>query len=290
MISALAALLIQVAAPVPAPPAPPPPRRMTPVRAKANLASLFSDEDYPAEAARKREEGTVGFRLQVGPDGMVAVCTITSSSGHLSLDSTTCRLLTERARFSPARDRRGRPRGDSVVGRITWRLPEPDLARLAPTLAIHSIRVTPEGDATCSIILNGVPQEGPDCPAEMKSTMVDAARRGDRILEETVVTFVTPNGEREMVDGAEHGTRMAAVDALLSIASDGSVLECRIAHKEIDPMFGQGDRARDPCAVFARGTRLFEPASGAGAGAPRTVSVKLRGYYRILIPSNLPIT
>jgi TonB family protein len=99
------------------------------------LASLFSDDDYPASALRADETGTVAYELHVSPAGEVADCSITASSGSASLDSATCRLLQARARFEPARDRRGRPVGDTVIGRIVWRLPEEDEA--PPTGAPH---------------------------------------------------------------------------------------------------------------------------------------------------------
>lgn len=96
-----------------------------PARAKVNLAGLFSDLDYPAAAVAAREEGPVAFRLDVGPNGRVEGCAITGSSGSAELDSATCRLLTSRARFTPARDSAGNPVQDSVAGRIVWRLPPP---------------------------------------------------------------------------------------------------------------------------------------------------------------------
>jgi TonB family protein len=118
------------AAAPPAPPPPPlPPRRRgeaRPARAQASLPQLFSSDDYPASALRAGEAGAVGFRVDVGKDGRVAACTVTASSGSTALDSTTCRLLTSRARFSPALDRKGRPTTDSFNGRIVWRLPEPE--------------------------------------------------------------------------------------------------------------------------------------------------------------------
>lgn len=111
-------------APAPAPPPPPPPpKKVTPARAKANLGSLFSDEDYPASAVRSGESGATGFRLEVGANGRVTNCTVTASSGSSALDSTTCRLLRSRARFSPATDSSGGTTSDSVSGRIVWRLP-----------------------------------------------------------------------------------------------------------------------------------------------------------------------
>jgi protein TonB len=110
-------------APPAPPPPPPPPRKVQPARAKANLVSLFSDEDYPASAVRSGEAGATGFRLDVGTNGRVANCTVTSSSGSSALDSTTCRLLKSRARFSPATDSTGAATTDTVTGRIVWRLP-----------------------------------------------------------------------------------------------------------------------------------------------------------------------
>jgi protein TonB len=106
----------------PAPPAPPAPR-IEPARAKANLASYVSNDDYPSDAVNREESGTTGFRLDVGPDGRVSNCTITSSSGSRSLDATTCRLMKSRARFTPATNSSGAKVADSVNSRIRWVLP-----------------------------------------------------------------------------------------------------------------------------------------------------------------------
>ena len=116
------------APPAPPPPLPPPGRRgeERPARARVPLPALFSDEDYPVSAARAGEAGAVGFRLDVGTDGRVALCTVTQSSGSAALDAATCRLLRSRARFTPASNRKGKPVEDSVSGRIVWHLPEPE--------------------------------------------------------------------------------------------------------------------------------------------------------------------
>ncbi|HEX9947610.1 MAG TPA: TonB family protein [Allosphingosinicella sp.] len=109
-----------------------------PVRARSdnNLAAHFSDKDYPLDAVRNGEQGAVAFRLDVGPDGRPAGCSVTSSSGSSSLDSTTCRLLMERTRFQPARDSRGKAVADAVAGRIVWRLPADNDALDRPEAAM----------------------------------------------------------------------------------------------------------------------------------------------------------
>lgn len=99
------------------------PRTVEPARARANLASYVSDEDYPSNAVRNEEQGTTRFKLVVGPDGKVKDCTVTSSSGSSALDSTTCRLMRQRARFSPARNNRGEATIDTVSNAIRWVLP-----------------------------------------------------------------------------------------------------------------------------------------------------------------------
>ena len=110
---------------VPAPPAPPPPpRTVEPARARATLSSYVSNDDYPASALSRNEEGTTGFRLTVGPDGRVTNCTVTSSSGSAALDNTTCRIMRSRARFTPARNNLGQPTTDTTTARITWRIQE----------------------------------------------------------------------------------------------------------------------------------------------------------------------
>ena len=119
-----AAPLPRRVSPLPPPPAPGPAPRTPPQRARANLSSYFSGDDYPVAALRRKEEGLVGFRLLVGPNGRVADCTITLSSGVLSLDSATCRILRSRARFTPARDDLGNPTAGADSGRVAWRLPE----------------------------------------------------------------------------------------------------------------------------------------------------------------------
>ena len=108
----------------PAPPAPPPPPRIEPARANANLSSYISNDDYPPDAQRNGQQGTTGFRLEVGPNGRVTNCEITSSSGSRDLDSAVCRIMKSRAKFTPAHDSTGKAVSDSVSNRIRWVLPK----------------------------------------------------------------------------------------------------------------------------------------------------------------------
>lgn len=88
------------------------------------MASMISEDDYPAEALRKHEEGTVGVRLDIDASGRVFACTVTQSAGSASLDAATCALLTRRSRFKPATDSAGRAIADVFTTRITWKISE----------------------------------------------------------------------------------------------------------------------------------------------------------------------
>jgi TonB family protein len=92
-------------------------------RAKANIAALFSDEDYPAVAVRNDQGGRVRFALLIQEDGRVADCTIVETSGVPSLDSQACAMLKARAKFEPAQGNDGKPAKDALVGSIVWRMP-----------------------------------------------------------------------------------------------------------------------------------------------------------------------
>ena len=95
-----------------------------PSRATANLPSYFSSDDYPAAALRAEEDGRNLIRIEVGPDGRVYGCTVVESTGSRALDSASCRLVSRRARFRPARDSRGNPVHDTVIASIVWQIPE----------------------------------------------------------------------------------------------------------------------------------------------------------------------
>ena len=64
-----------------------------PVKPKADVVAMFSTDDYPLDALRKSEAGTVAVALKIGADGRVTDCVVTGSSGSASLDAQTCRIL-----------------------------------------------------------------------------------------------------------------------------------------------------------------------------------------------------
>ena len=112
---------------IPYPPGPPPQppvaKIVRPPQPRRMAQDYLTSEDYPASALAMGQEGWVGFTLDIGPDGRVAGCAITSSSGSTALDSATCRLMRSRGRFTPAINSHGMPARGQVRDEVEWALP-----------------------------------------------------------------------------------------------------------------------------------------------------------------------
>lgn len=86
-----------------------------------DLRGIIRSDDYPAIALNRRQQGSVALALLVDETGKVADCSVTETSGVASLDSQSCAVIKERARFKPAIGMDGKPAKSSFFQRITWR-------------------------------------------------------------------------------------------------------------------------------------------------------------------------
>jgi protein TonB len=113
-----------VAPPVIAPPRPSPPPAPRQSQARSltgSLQGLFQPEDYPPSALDNNEQGTVAVTLTIGPSGRVTGCS-SSGSASASLKATTCRIVSSRARFSPAQDENGNATTSTYSQTIRWQI------------------------------------------------------------------------------------------------------------------------------------------------------------------------
>lgn len=67
-----------------------------------------------------RYHGTVYVKVTIGPAGRVSNCVPLTRSGSADLDAMTCRIVRERARFSPAFDAQGRPVASQAYTTVVW--------------------------------------------------------------------------------------------------------------------------------------------------------------------------
>lgn len=67
----------------------------------------ISDEDYPSKAIREQKSGLATASFSSNELGRVENCRIILSSGSADLDEETCKIITRRWKYRPARDRMG---------------------------------------------------------------------------------------------------------------------------------------------------------------------------------------
>jgi len=84
------------------------------------ISGGLQNSDYPSRALRDRLQGRVSVRFTVLTSGRIANCRVVASSGSPMLDATTCRLLTQRLRFRPARDSAGAAIETELGSDYTW--------------------------------------------------------------------------------------------------------------------------------------------------------------------------
>ena len=105
------------------------------------VGGRITNADYPKSATAARQGGSVTTHFNVGADGRPNKCRVVKSSGSADIDATTCRLIEERFRYEPARDKAGRPISDITGWQQIWWLergkrkfirPEDDIPKPPP--------------------------------------------------------------------------------------------------------------------------------------------------------------
>jgi TonB family protein len=208
-------------------------------RPESPLESYFQDDDYPAEAIRNEEQGTVVFALQISLTGAVTACSVARSSGSALLDSATCRLMTERIRFTPARTSKGRAVADTFKERVRWSLPasSPDIPPSTTLLrAINNVwEVNADGrQRSCrrELIFEAGDRINADVCAALDTKFVAAAAAYLGASPEQVLTLRLEN--RWLIDPVlpfpapplHHGELLARGEGSYRLNEDLSVSDC----------------------------------------------------------------
>lgn len=86
-------------------------------------SDLIKFADYPPVAVAKRQQGNGSILINIAEDGSVSKCRLHYWNGNKSLGRTTCALISQRAKYIPARDAAGKPvPGEDYVS-VEWLLP-----------------------------------------------------------------------------------------------------------------------------------------------------------------------
>lgn len=123
-----------------------------------NPGAWVLGEDYPIKELRAEVTGTTTFKLAIDSSGKVSGCEIVESSGSATLDATTCKLVTQRAQFTPARSAKGVSVPGEYTNRVRWTIPE-DQPMLLPDQkwqVVTTVDVNKEGAVeSCEYAIDG---------------------------------------------------------------------------------------------------------------------------------------
>ena len=87
------------------------------------IDGIFSDRDYPVEAIRSGESGSVRVLTMIGVDGRAHKCRPLSAPRSPVLIRDTCAVIEDRARLQPARDKEGKAMEAPFLATVTWAFP-----------------------------------------------------------------------------------------------------------------------------------------------------------------------
>lgn len=86
------------------------------------LPALFTEDDYPVKAILAEQSGTTRIALMIDESGKVRDCTLIEASGIAVLDSRSCGIIMQRAKFTPSAGPDGEPVKSFWIQTIRWRL------------------------------------------------------------------------------------------------------------------------------------------------------------------------
>lgn len=233
---------------------------------RGSPGAWVTSDDYPTEALRAEQSGTVGFTIDVDAAGTITNCWITASSGSPALDEATCRLITSRARFNAARDERGRNVAGQFRNRIVWQIPEGEPYLMNSWSQTVRAVISETGELeSCDFTVKGEP------PLEL-CRLLEIAPPGFRIIFRSTTgpaSVAVTHQVSYSLDGAQFeadylapGLRLTNLNlASFEIDAEGVPGNCRIVKRE------GVSNSSDLCADVLK-ARFAPPAEPAAAGAP----------------------
>lgn len=187
--------------------------------------SWIRDSDYPAYAETWNLEGSVEVVLSVSPTGRVSGCTVAVSSGIMDLDSATCALLEQRARFKPAR-LKGRPVAGDYRKKVNWSQPA-DAVEEGTSRTLFS--VSPDGQLFgCKEVRFGGQSAGFGCDAQaFKNIVLNYLEKPLIQYSRVAFDINARTGATSLKELPSFGTeRKLVTEMTILIAPDGKVTSC----------------------------------------------------------------
>lgn len=243
----------------------------------------ISNFDYPADAIRAREQGTVRIQIDVGADGSVVRCQIAQSSGSPTLDMQTCALATQRFRFEPGRNAQGEAAASVYRQSVRWVLPD-DAPQGMGSQPFDSFRIVIVANLRAgqvdqctqgSDLTPAQPVPVAVCTGVFDEALSWAAGKADVTqLTQVISRALLPAPPTEV--RAEWGATLVLAEAEMTLAPDGAVADC-IVSRNVSGNDADGLRPTDACTLGGPPGTSFEPTTDV---QPRRARIVIATFAR----------
>lgn len=240
------------------------------------LNELFTTDDYPADALRRGEQGTVSARITIDASGAVIDCTIAKSSGSELLDATTCAVIRSRAHYLAVSEADRIPvvRTDAI--RINWVIPRADGRPVIDAYTRYTFDLAANGAlSNCVAEFNGKPWDTTYCDSTIKNFQNFSQATRDFFVSEgrklaLLNGYVLGRDENGSILNPIAGRgHVYGLTTSLTIDEHGSVTQCEIV------FYGwylvAPDEEDSPCKV-ARKEKFAPLAKSNSNRAPRSLT------------------
>lgn len=202
----------------------------------------IAEQDYPLDALTLGETGTSSVKFTVLTNGRVTDCTIVFSAGS-ALDEQACKLITERFRYSPALDLKGKPTSEVRNQAVRWVLPPIERRNSNPAVQRDIFTISNKGLVARCVV---EPKDSPvaDSCDLYKGQAVSYGKnvRVDQLLIDSRV--VTSKNEYEFPPLPPGKWTSYLVTSYLTINNDGSVAKCSLRYSFPDGKTWSGECPR----------------------------------------------
>jgi TonB family protein len=247
----------------------------------ASTSSWIRDEDYPQQAIDRSADGIVEVELNVGQDGKPTNCTVIKPALEESLNSTSCQLLIDRARFLPLRESNQAAQLRTYHQLVSWKIPSPGPIAAISSGTVVKINIAPGGTLGQCVeqkLGNQKLDLGDFCETSKNPKMLEYLARDSLANLEAIYfrTIVTPREKNvlRVESVTASATRRLLMTLSFTVSKLGFVGNCKI--DQIDEIFA----GRDPCDGASKSSPDFLPDPTLAAPKPMGVVVDMYAEKR----------
>lgn len=226
----------------------------------SDSSEWITDSDYPEAAILSKSEGTVTVELDVANDGKPKLCVVTKPSSSELLNTTTCALLVQRARFNPFTPTIDAPAYEKYRKNVTWKIGAASLMSGAMSARRATNVISPTTNKiSCNEVNFGdaVLEMGSFCELSQNTTAIEyfLGTSLKNVSSFNVQAYYEPFFEDSIIIRMNNDNFIHKVllKGHFEINSSGIVQKCTVTSQV--EAFGENDI----CAAFSKTSPDFEP-------------------------------